>query len=171
MSETIDELKETIERLKAKNAQLLEEKRKIKEEREALATQLEAAHKDAEAAKGELQRITVDQPRFEVLEAVAVPGMADVLQREIDHHFTVVRADDGRDWFQTKDGQPVEIEGKPVEFSPEGITGLHTKNGLKIGSMLRGSGATGGGAIGNTHNGTPGNAPKTQTQRPALGFR
>ena len=147
MSESVEQLQSEIEKLRDKNAQLISEKRKAQGERDSLQEQLQTITTERDAALSEVKRITIDLPRADVLESVAVDGMSEVLQRELEHHFDIVRSDDGKDVFH-KDGQPVEVEGKAVEFSADGIRVLYEKAGLKIGAMLKGSGATGGGATG-----------------------
>lgn len=160
------------QKLKDKVSQLIEEKRKVQAERDELRSQVEALMGERDHAKNELTRITIDQPRAELLEAVAVDGMADVLRRELEHHFDIVRGEDGRDWFQTKDGEPVTIENTPVEFTAEGVHALYEKAGVKIGSMIKGSGAAGGGARGGSRNGyTPSPAKTTTRPNDSFGLR
>lgn len=150
-----------IEKLKNKVAELLEEKRKIKAQLEEVQQTLETVTSERDQAVADVQRITVEQPRGEVFRAVAVDGMADALQRELEHHFEVVRTDDGRDLFH-RDGQPVELEGKPVELTEEGINALHDAGLVKLGAMLKGSQASGGGATGSKGSGTAAAQPKQQ---------
>ena len=167
-----DDQQDEIQKLKDKVSQLLSEKKKVQAERDVLREQVDTLTSERDNAAQELQRITVDLPRLEVLEAVAVDGMADVLKRELEHHYEIVRGEDGQDYFQTKDGEPVEVEGKPVEFSPKGISTLHEKQGLKIGAMIRGSGASGGGATGAGVNAITGMAKTTQdAPRSSFGLR
>lgn len=167
--ETLEEMKEGLEKLKSKNYQILEEKKKAQAERDELKQQLAATITERNLAQSELKRITVDQPRAEVLESIAVDGMAETLKRELEHHFEIVRADDGTDLFH-KDGKPVELDGKPVAFSAEGIQKINEKGIIKIGSLIRGRGASGGNAQGGTKvttNSTANNsAPRSQ-----FGFR
>ncbi|MBE0487380.1 hypothetical protein [Marinobacter sp.] len=170
MSESVEQLQSEIEKLRDKNAQLINEKRKIRDERDSLQEQLQTITTERDAAQAEVKRITIDLPRAEVLEAVAVDGMSEVLRRELEHHFDIVRTDDGKDVFH-KDGQPVEVEGKGVEFSADGIRVLYEKAGLKIGAMLKGSGATGGGAMGTVIGVRSTESKKTQPQNAHFGLK
>jgi len=165
---TADQLQDEIQKLQDKNTQLLAEKRRAQAERDEIADRLASVEKERDEVAGKFKHLTVDLPRQDMLESVAMPGMSEVLQRELGHHYDVVRAEDGKDYFHGKDGQPLELEGKPVEFSAEGIASLHTKRGLPIGTMLRGSGATGGGATGGkrTHQERPSDRPAA----PAVSF-
>lgn len=158
---TIEQLQEELDKLKDKNAQLIAEKRKAQSERDEVAERLASVEKERDEVAGKYKHLTVDLPRQDMLESVAMPGMSEVLQRELGHHYDIVRAEDGKDYFHGKDGQPLELEGKPVEFSADGITSLYNKCGLPIGAMLRGSGATGGGATGGkrTHQERPSDRP------------
>lgn len=162
---------EQIDKLNAKVQQLLEEKRKIKAERDDLQQQLETATTERDQARADVQRITVDQPRAEILQAAAVEGMGDTLRRELEHHFEIVRSDDGRDLFH-RDGHPVEIEGEAVELTPEGINRLHDAGLVKLGSLLKGSQASGGGATGSKAEASavPGQR-KAAAPRPQFGLR
>ena len=162
---------EQIDKLKDKVSELLEEKRKIKADRDSLRQQLEAVTAERDQAKAEVQRITVDQPRYEILETAAVDGMAETLRRELEHHFDIVRADDGRDLFHSKNGQPVEIEGEAVELTPEGINRLHDAGLVKLGSLLKGNQASGGGAQGSKGGGDASSQPKPAAPRPQFGMR
>lgn len=160
-----EDLQVEVEKLRDKNAQLLSEKKQVVGERDDLAAAVEALEAERDHARGEIQRITVDQPRLDMLEDCAAPGMAAVLQRELYHHYDVV-TQDGRDVLHHKDGTPVttaiadsstgEEVQKPVAFDPAGLDTLHDSDLLPgIGSMLRGSQASGGNAPGST-GGAPG---------------
>ncbi|WP_417579048.1 hypothetical protein [Nitrincola sp.] len=148
--ETIEELKEGLEKLKNKNAQLLDEKKKVQAERDELKALLDSTEQAKAEALAEVKRITIDQPRAEVIETIAAEGMADMLKRELEHHFEIVRMENGKDVFQ-KDGEPVQIEGATVEFSEEGINKLYKAGTLKsLGRLIKGRQAAGGGAVGGT---------------------
>lgn len=163
---------EDLQKLRDKVSQLIEEKRRVQTERDGLREQMATLTDERDQARQEVTRITIDQPRANILESIAVEGMADVLQREIEHHYDVVRGDDDKDWLKTKEGQPVEIEGQPVGFTAEGINRLYEKGGLKIGSMLRGTGNTGGGAMGGSTNAQTGNAKtSSNANRSNFGLR
>lgn len=159
-----------ISKLKDKVAELLEEKRKIKADRDSLRAELEAVSAERDQAKAEVQRITIDQPRAEILEAAAVDGMAETLRRELEYHFEIIRADDGRDLFH-KDGQPVLVDDEPVPFTVEGINRLHDKGLAKLGSLLKGNQASGGGAQGSKGGGNASSQPKPAAPRPQFGMR
>lgn len=163
-----DELNE-IEKLKAKVSQLLSEKKAVQTQRDELKQELEAITSDRDLAQSELKRITVDLPRGEVLDSIAVEGMSETLKRELEHHFEIVRADDGTDLFY-KDGKPMELDGKPVHFSPEGIQKINEKGIIKIGSLIRGRGASGGNAQGGTKI-TTNSTAKPSAPRNQFGFR
>ena len=139
-----------IQKLKDKISQLIEEKRKVQAERDSLRVQLEEITSENETNKHELHRILVEQPRFELLEEIAMPNMADVLQRELLYHFQIVRDDEGKDWIH-QEGQPVLLNEQPVPYSKEGIHKLQEAGRLKVGTLLKGSGTTGGGALGGDH--------------------
>jgi hypothetical protein len=160
---------EQIDKLNAKVQQLLEEKRKVKAERDELQQQLEAVTTERDQAKAEVQRITVDQPRGEILSDAAVAGMGETLGRELMHHFEIIRTDDGTDLFH-KDGQPVMVDDEPVPFTVEGINRLHDKGLAKLGSLLKGSQASGGNATGSKGN-TAATQPKPAAPRPQFGMR
>lgn len=137
-----------IQPLKDKNAQLLDEKRKAKAEAAELAEQLAAVQAERDTLAGELRRITIEQPRAEMLAELTVDGMADTARREIEHHFQIT--DEGE---IHREGEPVtvEIDGKPtaLKYDAQGIKALH-KAGLvpALGHMLKGHGSSGGGATG-----------------------
>src|SRR5690554_6886992 len=85
----VEQLKEEIEKLKAKNYEVVGEKKRAKAEAEALATELEQLKTERDEAKAELHRVTVELPRQDMLEGVAMPDMADTLFREITHHYDI----------------------------------------------------------------------------------
>lgn len=157
MSDQQDEIQKLLD---AKN-QILDEKKQLKRAFEELQTKLDEVTGERDAVRADLERITIHQPRQELLEQVATEGRAGMLERELLHHFDLVRLDDGQDVLQ-KDGETV------ASFSPEGIDKLH-KDGLVpgIGALLRGSGASGGGATGGSVNGA---ATTRTTQNKASGF-
>lgn len=147
----VEQLKEEIEKLKAKNYEVVGEKKRAKAEAEALATELEQLKTERDEAKAELHRVTVELPRQDMLEGVAMPDMADTLLREITHHYDIGEGDALID-KATGEALEVEIdngERVPVKLDPEGIKRLwECKLVPSIGGMIRGSGATGGGAAG-----------------------
>lgn len=160
MSEQQDEIQKLAD---AKN-QILDEKKQLKRAFEELQAKLEQVTGERDAAQGELERITIHQPRQELLEQVAAEGRAGMLERELLHHYELVRTDDGQDVLQ-KDGETI------APFSPEGIDKLHKDELIPgIGALLRGSGATGGGATGGSVNGTV-TTRTPETKGSAFGLR
>lgn len=168
MSE-VEQLKEEIEKLKAKNYELVGEKRKAKADSEAATAELEQAQKERDEAKAELRRVTVELPRQNMLEEIAMPNMADTLLREITHHYDIGEGDA----LVSKDsGEPLEVEipnkatGQndrvPVKLDQDGIKRLYDCKVIpSIGALIKGSGARGGGATGG---GTPTGSTPTGTQ-------
>lgn len=127
--------------LDAKNA-LLDEKKTLKAKFDELQAHYEQVVAERDNALSEVERITIKQPRQELLESVAAEGRAGMLERELLHHFELVRLEDGTDALQ-RDGEVI------APFTQEGLDRLHKDNLLPgIGSLLKGSGATGGGAAG-----------------------
>lgn len=176
---TIEDLQAEVEKLRTKNAQLLHEKKQVTGERDQLKEQVEAVTGERDESARELQRITVAQPRLDMVEEKAAPGMAGPLWREINHHFDVVSVE-GRDMLQHKDGSPVTIAGKdettgeevqkPVAFDPAGLDTLYDAGLVPgIGSMILGSQASGGGAPGSAGSGTV-NQHKTNPPAKGAGF-
>lgn len=165
---TIEQLQDEIQRLQEKNAQLIAEKRKAQTERDEVADRLASVEKERDEVAGKYKHLTVDLPRLDVLEAVAMPGMSEVLQRELGHHYDVVRAELHRLAFQLERLAVLAVEIVLAIVSADGITSLYNKRGLPIGAMLRGSGATGGGATGGkrTHQERPSDRPAA----PAVSF-
>jgi len=160
----VEQLREEIEKLKAKNGQLLDEKRKVKAANESAMEELEQIRKERDEAKAELHRLTVELPRQNMLEEIAMPEMAETLFREITHHYDIGEGDALID-KATGEALEVEINDKgervPVKLDPEGIKRLwECKLVPSIGGMIRGSGATGGGAAGGMR--TP-----IQTEKPS----
>lgn len=160
----VEQLQDEIEKLKAKNYELVGEKRKAKSDGEAAMAELEQARKERDEAKAELHRVTVELPRQNMLEEIAMPNMADTLFREITHHYEVGEDDA----LISKDsGEPLEIEipdkGRvPVKLDQDGIKRIaETKLIPSIRAMIKGSGATGGGATGS---GTPKGTTPAGTQ-------
>lgn len=148
-AKTVDQLQDEIQKLKDKNTQLLNEKRAAQTQRDELAEKLADTETRLGESSARLEYLTIKLPRDEILEAACMPGAADMLWRELTHHYDVVRTDDGQDVLHQKDGQPLEIKGAPVCLTVEGLGSLYDSGALKtIGSLLKGSGATGGGAIG-----------------------
>lgn len=157
MTKTVEQLQLGIEALSAKNKELLAEKKKMQAQRDELATLLEQAQAKAEEANAKLYNLTVRNPRMETLEALAVPGMAEVLWRELNHNFDI---DDQTNAILTKDGEPVLVDDEPVTLTEQGLNALYKHDLMGgIGKMLRGTGSTGGGAMG-SHTRTPHNSPK-----------
>ncbi|GGY85408.1 hypothetical protein [Marinobacter zhanjiangensis] len=164
MSE-VEQLKEEIEKLKAKNYELVGEKRKAKADGEAATAELEQAQKERDEAKAKLQRVTVELPRQNMLEEVAMPNMAETLFREITHHYDI---GEGDALISKDSGEPLEVEipekGErvPVKLDQDGIRRI-AENKLipSIRAMIKGSGATGGGATGA---GTSASTTQTGTQ-------
>ena len=149
MTITVESLQVEIEKLKDKNTQLLNEKRAMQAQRDDLAEKLAAADELLGITTDRLEYITVQLPRNEVLEQCAVSGSAELLGRELNYHFDIVRGEDGRDMLHTKTGEPATVQGDPVELTEQGIRSLYESGALKtIGSLLKSSGATGGGATG-----------------------
>ncbi|RBP69604.1 hypothetical protein [Marinobacter nauticus] len=156
MTDNVEELKAEVERLRAKNAQLLDEKKKVAGGAESLTAELEALTKERDEAKAELHRLTVELPRMNTLEEVAMPNMADTLLREISHHFDI---GEGETLISKETGEPLQVEvpsgksGKPetvaVKLDEIGIRRLYECKVIPaIGAMIKGSGASGGGAKG-----------------------
>jgi FtsZ-binding cell division protein ZapB len=148
----VEQLQDEIEKLKAKNYELVGEKRKAKSDGEAAMAELEQAQKERDEAKAELHRVTVELPRQNMLEEIAMPNMADTLFREITHHYDIGE-DNALIDKATGEALEVEIPDKgervPVKLDPDGIKRLwECKLVPSIGGMIRGSGATGGGAAG-----------------------
>ena len=150
----VEQLREEIEKLKAKNGQLLDEKRKVKAANESAMEELEQIRKERDEAKAELHRLTVELPRQNMLEEIAMPDMADTLLREITHFYDI-----GEDeaLIDKATGEPLVLEVKgekepvPVKLDKKGINLLYDEDVLPaVGSMIKGSGATGGGAPGGT---------------------
>jgi FtsZ-binding cell division protein ZapB len=156
MNDNIEELKDEIEKLKAKNYEIVGEKRKAKADGEAATAELEQAQKERDEAKAELRRVTVDLPRQNMLEEIAMPNMADTLLREITHHYDI---GEGDALLSRETGEPLQLEipnkatGQndlvPVKLDQDGINRI-AENKLipSIRAMIKGSGATGGGAAG-----------------------
>ncbi|PAU81044.1 hypothetical protein CK501_05635 [Halovibrio salipaludis] len=167
--ETFEQLQEEVQKLRDKNKQLLNEKKTIQGERDQLADKVQGLESERDNLSGELNRITIEQPRREILEDVSVPDMTDTLQRELDHHFDIERTDDGRDILKHKDGTPVTVEeeGEALELNRDGLHALFDKGVLpSLGRMLLGSQSTGGGAPGNMGGGPPPSTGQKQPPRP-----
>ncbi|NVD36826.1 hypothetical protein [Marinobacter lutaoensis] len=162
----VEQLREEIEKLKAKNGQLLDEKRKVKAANESAMEELEQIRKERDEAKAELHRLTVELPRQNMLEEIAMPEMAETLFREITHHYDIGEGDALID-KATGEALQIEIPDKgervPVKLDHEGIKRIaESKLIPSIRAMIKGSGATGGGATGG---GT--STAATQTSKPA----
>lgn len=167
--ESYEQLQEEVQKLRDKNKQLLNEKKNVQTERDELADKLQGVESERDHLSSEVNRITVEQPRREILEKAAAPEMADTLERELHHHFDIERTDDGRDILKHKDGTPVTAteEGEALEFTREGLHELFDKNILRsIGRMILGSQSTGGGAPGNKSGGLPPSPGQKQPPRP-----
>ena len=146
---TTEQLQEELDKLKDKNTQLLAEKRKAQTERDELAERLASVEQERDTVAGKYHHLTVEMPRQDILESVAVDGAADLLWRELTHHYDVVRAEDGQDVLHDKEGQPLEIKGKPVLLDRDGIRRLWESGSLpSIGRLILGLGSVGGGATG-----------------------
>lgn len=165
----VEQLREEIEKLKAKNGQLLDEKRKVKAANESAMEELEQIRKERDEAKAELHRLTVELPRQNMLEEIAMPDMADTLLREITHFYDIGEDDA----LVSKDsGEPLQLEipdkatGQndlvPVKLDQDGIKRIaEAKLIPSIRALIKGSGARGGGATGG---GTPTGSTQTATQ-------
>lgn len=163
-AKTVDQLQDEIQKLKDKNTQLLNEKRAAQTQRDELADKLADTETRLGESSARLDYLTIQLPREEILEAASMPGAADMLWRELNHHFDVVRAEDGQDVLHQKDGQPLEIKGAPVCLTVEGLGSLFDSGTLKtIGRLLKGNGPRGGGAVG----GRTAYASPTGTTKPA----
>lgn len=145
---TEEELQNEIEKLKAKNYEVIGEKKRVREEADALAEQLEQANKERDEAKAELRRVAVELPRQNMLEEIAMPEMADALLREIEHYYEI---GEGDVLIDRKSGEPLELENQenPLKLDHAGIQRLADDRLVpSIRAMIRGKGATGGGATG-----------------------
>ncbi|WP_417522344.1 hypothetical protein [Marinobacter sp.] len=155
MTDNVAELKAEIEKLREKNAQLLNEKKKTAGSKDELAAQLEAITQERDEAKAELHRLTVEAPRWETLEQVAMPNMADTLLREILHYFDIgegealISKETGEQFQITDPDQTGSEKAVPVKLDEDGIRMLYAHKVIPaVGAMIKGSGATGGGATG-----------------------
>tara|TARA_R110001592_G_scaffold44411_1_gene142955 strand:- start:494 stop:1009 length:516 start_codon:yes stop_codon:yes gene_type:complete len=168
MADTIEELQAQIEKLKEKNFQLLDEKKKAQTQRDELAAEMEPLEKERDHLWGEIRRITVEQPRQELFEQVAMPDMAGAFERELTHHFDIARNDDGEDVLLNKDGSPLMLGEEPAKLSADTLGKLYKDGHIKaLGALMKGSGATGGGATGA---GTPHGSTSTKSPEPARQF-
>jgi len=168
---TVDQLQEEIQKLQDKNTQLIAEKRKAQSERDEVAERLASVEKERDEVAGKYHHLTVELPRQEVLESVAVDGAADLLWRELTHHYDVVRNDEGQDVLHDKEGQPLELNGQPLLLDVDGIRKLHESGRVRtIGNLIKGSGATGGGATGGSRS-TPRQAKPSADAPVRFGMR
>lgn len=168
---TIEQLQEELDKLKDKNSQLIAEKRKAQAEREEVAERLASVEKERDEVAGKYKHLTVDLPRMDLLEEVGMPGASELLWRELNHHYDVVRADDGQDYFHHKEGERLELEGKPVKFDKAGIHALYDTDTVKtIGRLIKGDGISGGGATGATARRLS-STNKPEAPKPQFGMR
>lgn len=152
----------SIQALRDKNAQILDEKRAMKAKLTEATEQLEAVTAERDHSMSELRRITIDQPRAEMIEAATVPGMAETAVREINHHFDITDEGDITD----KEGNPVSVDGVALKYDADGVKALYS-SGLcpALGHMLKGSGSSGGGATGSRYRDDAGySQPKKEEQ-------
>ena len=168
MADTIEELQAQIEKLKEKNYQLLDEKKKVQADKDELAAQLEPLEKERDHLWTEIQRITVEQPRQELFEYVAMPDMAGAFERELTHHYDIGRNDAGEDILLNKDGSPLVFEGseEPAKLNQETLSKLYDDGLVKtIGGLMKGFGPSGGGAMGS--HGSPSSSAPGPSKHPA----
>lgn len=167
---TLDELKAEVSKLNDKITQVIGEKRRVQSERDELAATLETLQAENKTTQDRLEDLTIHAPRIDTVSQIAANGMTDLLWREINHNFDIERTDDG-DILKTKAGEPVTAEGKPVTLSVEGIKLLSEHKLMDgISSMIKGNGATGGGALGNNGSGATQQTPQAP-QRMQFGMR
>lgn len=158
---TIEQLENEIQKLREKNVQLLSEKKQVQAQRDEAKSQLDAVSAERDDLAEKYNYLTVELPRQDVLEQVAMPGASDMLYRELTHHFNIAKDEEGQDVFQDKEGNPLEVEGEPVPFTADGIKTLYESGVMQtIGHLLAGSRACGGGA-GNT-SASPTNIPRKE---------
>ncbi|MBQ0834457.1 hypothetical protein [Marinobacter sp.] len=166
MSESIEDLKQQIEKLQAKNYQILDEKKKAQAQRDEAFDSIEALTTQLEEAKLEVQRITVEQPRQELFESVAMPDMAGAFERELLHHFDIERNENGADVLVAKSG-----DTDPLPLTAENLHKLYDDGVVRsLGALMKGSGMSGGGATGGS--GGHATVPKRQApQKVQFGMR
>lgn len=167
---TLDELKAEVTKLNDKITQVIGEKRRVQSERDELAATLETLQAEHQTTQDRLEDLTIHGPRMNTISEIAADGMQNLLWRELNHNFDIERTEDG-DILKTKEGEPVTIDGKPVKLSVEGINLLSDHKLMGgIDSMIKGTGATGGGAIGNKGTAPAHSAPQSP-QRMQFGMR
>lgn len=168
----MSESNEEIQRLRDKAATLLDEKKQMQAQRDELAAQVETLTAERDSALSDLRRVTVEQPRREVIDAVAAtPAHAGAVEREIMQHVTV--ADDGS--FLDKDGEPLTgTDGEPLTFSEAGIHALADDAVPVLRSLIKPRGlASGGGAPGSTgcRPAQPDKTPRADRPTQAFGLK
>ncbi|WNK19362.1 hypothetical protein P1P91_10910 [Halomonas piscis] len=166
MAEQHDEL----HRLRSHADDLLTEVKAVKKERNELREQVEALTGERDAAQGELNRVTVEEPRRAVFEEVAAkPEVADALEREVLHHADI--ADDGA--LLDKAGEPLKGEdGEPLSFGEAGIQHLATTVAPALMGMIRPiNKSVGGGAPGSRGGNPPTTSQAVKTKPSPYGLK
>lgn len=166
MSESIEDLKQQIEKLQAKNYQILDEKKKAQAQRDEAQAALEGMAKERDEYAQQVQRITIEQPRQELFESVAMPDMAGAFERELLHHFDIERNENGADVLVAKSG-----EADPLPLTADNLQKLYDDGVVRsLGALMKGSGMSGGGATGGS--GGHATVPKRQApQKVQFGMR
>ena len=156
-----DETPDELSRLRAHNADLLADLREAK----AAAREAQAAQAQAEAARDEaLQRYkhaALDVPVRNLIDHETFEGKGELFRELFSRSYTFALDDDARVVIHDRDGNPVEIKGnegeapRHAEFNRDDIMALikTTDHADVLGSIYRGSRASGGGAGGGIRGG------------------
>lgn len=150
-TETI--LNDEIERLRQKNSELLTELKQSKARVKELESQNEAGGTELQTMKTELMNLKLNHPVTELLNGVLVSAKYSAM--ELAEHYKFEINDEGKVEMRELDGTPVQVKEKvdgkevsrPVRFEENDIWKFLSDQG-GFDHIIRGSRATGGGAMG-----------------------
>lgn len=163
-----------VQRLREHADQVLTEKKRLQRE----LTELQGVQERHDAAVKELTHLKLDMPVDALAAEIAIdPKLFKALWSE-NHKFALDA--EGKPCVQTLEGEPVMVDGTPLPFDAKAIaeylyprdSKLHTADTARFGRVLKGTGASGGGASGGT-GGIPLSQPtkKTAAEVPQFGLR
>jgi len=145
----LESLRAEVERLRVANVELIQKASKRKDEIESLTAQLTEAKSSLSANDAELQRLTVELPKQNFAETIAVypEVFLDVLQKQFR-----IEMQNGSLSFLTKEGKPVrDGKGNVIPFEVKAISDylstLRDNNGKNVFNALLKAGLASGGSV------------------------
>ena len=144
---------------------LLKKRDQLLSEVKTLRAKLAEVTAERDSLAASYGKVTLDQPLSEMLARVS-PIPPRFVRPMVEEHFSFILGDDGAVQMRTKEGKPVQIEGREAVFTEADVkaalASVTELRGVVYGNQASGGGATGGGK------GVPQPAPKKPEPKPKV---